>query len=1402
MPNLNLTHSGNMNITSASIGAGGVLNVSYEPNNTGYVTGWTVTPELTEVVCGQTYDLTFYPQFSGTVLTETFTVSGVDESGVRRSDSATLRQEYDTNLMHYTYIYAANDRIIGDGIFSSGKCEASITIIGDVYHRNAAITLSSVYEQGVSYVWEVPVVEPGPGPDTGSTISDIDIIVADSITGSGVASASYSPSGAYVNLVYSSTDTSKATIDPSTGAITVLEDGIVTICVTDTISSLGACKQINVYKEAPGPDTGTAIDFLAISVPAYIWDECTGCVTAQYSPSSAAVDLHYTSNLPSVAEIDEYTGDVIVHQTGNITFCVSDTRSGLSDCMSVNVGISDTGDTGTSATAITINVPNTITDRGLATTTVEPEGADVNLYYTYEDTEIIGANTASIDRFDGTIIVRYTGTARFCVEDRYTGLKDCKVVNVVKTPEPSTNITALTLNVDSEIVGTGLAYVEYEPSGATVNIVYTSSDTSKATIDNEGNITVLQDGTVTICATDTLTNISDCKTVTVVVPDSNCRVGIRRLDYITDGTKLYAGMTCDYAPDPIPTWEYTYRSNDTSIATPIVFESDTNDIVSVNNEGYVTICVDEGVTDTSDCMRTMAVKQGAAPVGLLSVTYRINNTNIPYVIAYTGISENNIDIGNAYRNGGVIPKSRWGEYTFYNTGSTVINYSLLRDILTTRNFQYIKQIRAVTVPDGVRGIINGEFTGCNFLQSVTLPSSCTIIGDSAFADCWHLHSISLQNVQYIGSSAFRGKIGLIPSAELNPDGQPGFDDGTKLYSVSLYNCRKIGETAFADNQNLTYVYFGSNNVLTEIGKNAFQQTGIRSITFPDSLLRLDDYVFHSCPYLKTAVFGPNIQYIGKNVFYGCSMDSVTIKATVPPFIEDDAFGNGSYPIYVPCAYLNDYKTAYPRYAYRFQCKQITELTIVAPNTITNSGYVSYRKEPEDADNYNITYYVDAPDLATVDSTGYVTVLAPGACGIYVRDTVSGLEDSKFVNLEGNISALTLNVPNIVNTNDYASVSYSPSSYLVNIVYTTSDASVATIDETTGKITVIDDGTVIICARDTNSNLSACKTVTARKSPLQVVEIDYNITTTGDTFIFYRLSYSTDYPMGNVTRAYYKDGNDNEVEMTLSPDNYGHCYYQFPETGVVTVYYELKEQSKSLGLSLTNQSGVKAPVVALRLPVGVEAVPGGLSGSTIQRVSGPDVKNLWGDFANCSNLIEANFPGLETIATHTFSGCTHLSSFVIPNTVTEIGLYAFAKTGLSSVNIPSSVTSIGNYVFASCSTLNTAEVHCPIVSKGLFRSCQNLTSVVLGAEVTRIENFAFNIKSALTSIKSYATTAPYIPYTKETSISQSYAFYGFYGVKHNGVFEYPANSTGYDTDGWGGASPHSLQYLGWSGSPTL
>ncbi len=79
---------------------------------------------------------------------------------------------------------------------------------------------------------------------------------------------------------------------------------------------------------------------------------------------------------------------------------------------------------------------------------------------------------------------------------------------------------------------------------------------------------------------------------------------------------------------------------------------------------------------------------------------------------------------------------------------------------------------------------------------------------------------------------------------------------------------------------------------------------------------------------------------------------------------------------------------------------------------------------------------------------------------------------------------------------------------------------------------------------------------------------------------------------------------------------------------------------------------------------------------------------------CTDLdivIPSTHEGLpvKEIGGSAFSGCSRLTSVVIPDSVTSIGTSAFRDcTSLTSIKIPDSVTSIGGYEFYGCKSLTS------------------------------------------------------------------------------------------------------------------
>lgn len=293
-----------MDITSASISSGGTLDVSYGLNATGKITGWTVTPDSgrEDLESGDTITVRFTPQYSGTVLTETFTVSGVDLEGIGRSDTSVIKQNFDTNLQHY--IPAPQTMLPGVILNSSASTENyfefNVTLVGTDSNFCQVMVFGGTGGAWPPAIWYGYIGVPA---------TSITLNVDDQIVNSGVATVTVVPSGAITDFRFSSSDDTIASID-NNGAITVKSSGQVTFCVTDLISNLTDCKTVNVYTT-------------------------NNLVTAVYNVPSPGSEIKAIYNVCSNVEyviFDDgtvWTNEECPESGGNVTLNVSFETSGL-----------------------------------------------------------------------------------------------------------------------------------------------------------------------------------------------------------------------------------------------------------------------------------------------------------------------------------------------------------------------------------------------------------------------------------------------------------------------------------------------------------------------------------------------------------------------------------------------------------------------------------------------------------------------------------------------------------------------------------------------------------------------------------------------------------------------------------------------------------------------------------------------------------------------------------------------------------------------------------------------------------------------------------------------------------------------------------------------------------------
>ena len=88
----------------------------------------------------------------------------------------------------------------------------------------------------------------------------------------------------------------------------------------------------------------------------------------------------------------------------------------------------------------------------------------------------------------------------------------------------------------------------------------------------------------------------------------------------------------------------------------------------------------------------------------------------------------------------------------------------------------------------------------------------------------------------------------------------------------------------------------------------------------------------------------------------------------------------------------------------------------------------------------------------------------------------------------------------------------------------------------------------------------------------------------------------------------------------------------------------------------------------------------------------------------------------------FAYCyTNITSFSVPDGITDIGASAFARSDLATIDFGNSVNNIGSSAFESCSNLTDIVIPDSVenIESGAFYACTSLRSIVLGKKATTL-----------------------------------------------------------------------------------
>ena len=716
---------------------------------------------------------------------------------------------------------------------------------------------------------------------------------------------------------------------------------------------------------------------------------------------------------------------------------------------------------------------------------------------------------------------------------------------------------------------------------------------------------------------------------------------------------------------------------------------------------------------------------------------------------------------NSYNNRGYVTIPSKVKYS----GKT---YNVIR--IDSEAFQNDWFLTSISIPSSITSIGGSAFSGCTNLTSVTFNAencaSPSSESDRWFKDCPLTSLVIGDDVksipEYIAYNQTKLKNVTIPKF-VTSIGDHAFDGCTGLTSISFlsripeyesYSLTKIGRSAFDGCTGLTSVTIP--NSVTSIGGSAFKGCiGLNSITIPYSVTSIGGSAFYSCTGLTSVTIGESVTYIAYDAFYGCTgLTSVTFNAKncVSAYWDNALSRSWFRDCPLTSLVIGDDVKSIPEYI-AYNLTTLKKVTI--GNSVTKIGGSAF-------DGCTGLTSVTIPNSVTKIDGGAFSGCT-GLTSVTIPNSVTSINNNAFGGCTG-LTSVTFNAANCKSPDsyNYAFFRDCPLTGLVIGDDVKSIPGYIALNQTKLKTVSIPNSVT----RIGNGAFWGCTGLTSVTIPNSVTEIGYKAFTycTGLTSVTIGNSVTT---IGRKAFAGCTGLTSVTIPNSVTSIGFrafeGTPWYNNQPDGVVyigKVAYKFKGEMAS-GTAINIKEGT--------VSIGPEAFTGctGLTSVTIPNsvttigddafskctgLTSVSIGNsvttigVWA-FAGCTGLTSVTIPNsVTTIGGGTFSGCKGLTSVIIPNSVTSIGGDAFAGcTGLTSVTIPNSVTSIGDHAFWNCTGLPSVTIPNSVNTIGdmAFWGCTGLTSVTIPNSVNTIGDRAFEYCTGLKKIYSLNPVPPVI-----------------------------------------------------------
>lgn len=214
----------------------------------------------------------------------------------------------------------------------------------------------------------------------------------------------------------------------------------------------------------------------------------------------------------------------------------------------------------------------------------------------------------------------------------------------------------------------------------------------------------------------------------------------------------------------------------------------------------------------------------------------------------------------------------------------------------------------------------------------------------------------------------------------------------------------------------------------------------------------------------------------------------------------------------------------------------------------------------------------------------------------------------------------------------------------------------------------------------------------------------------------------------------------EVDEYIDENSKMYYHYAEENNGITIYYARPDDDKKHITVEFPSEIDGK-PVTK----IGKGACLSSFDGT--KKVVFPDSLKEIDDenFEEIKSLEEIDFgSGIERIGYNSFSYCTQLTDFTLPDSLTDIDDMAFVFCGVESIKIPDGITKIKN-CFNSCYELKEIDIPDGVTSIEGFMGCDSLKSVKIPSSVTELKGAFYNCPNLETvewdcdSVKSMTTS---------------------------------------------------------------